>query len=145
MGFLYLWLNLWESWELLYTHESLCVWTVEFLIVSLCLNMLSDWVVLVDCFVNMYVVNLRMLIICTCISVGLCGQFIVTCMLYRPGRVYFVSKDEREMWQIVSWECGILVVNSQVVIHAFSWLEIQLFEEACFVNLCLDDGLYTNM
>ena len=30
MGFLYLWLYLWESLKLLYMHESLCVWTVEF-------------------------------------------------------------------------------------------------------------------
>jgi len=53
--------------------------------------------VLVDFFVNMYVVNLRMLIIFTCVSVNLCGRLIVTCMLYRLGRFDFVSKDEREM------------------------------------------------
>ena len=106
---------------------------------------MSDWLVLVDCFVNMYVVNLRMLIICTCMSVILCSWLIVTCMLYRLGRVYFVSKDEREMWRIVSWECGILDVNHQVVVRVFAWLESQLFEEACFVNLCLVDGLNTKM
>ena len=78
-------------------------------------------------------------------GVGLCVRAIVTCMLYQLGRVYFVSKDEREMWWIVSWECGILVVNRQVVVHAFGWLESQLFEEACFVDLCLVDGLYTKM
>lgn len=42
MGFLHLWLYLWESWELLYMYESLWVWIVEFLIVSLCLNM-HEW------------------------------------------------------------------------------------------------------
>jgi len=87
---------------------------------------MSDWLVLVDWFVNMYVVHLRMLIICTCMSTILCGWLNVTCILYRIGRVDFLSKDEREMWQIVSWECGILVVNHQVVLHAFAWIESQL-------------------
>lgn len=124
MGLLYLWFYLWESWELLYMHENLCVWTVEIFIVSLC-------------FVNMYVVNFIMLIICTCMSVSLYGRLIVRCMLYQLGRVDFVSKDERDMWRIISWECGILVVNRQVVVHSFVWFESYLFEEACFVDLCL--------
>jgi len=58
---------------------------------------MSNLIVLVDCSVNMYVINFRMLIICTCMSFGFCGRFIVTCMLYRLGRVDFVSKGEREM------------------------------------------------
>ena len=52
---------------------------------------------LVDCFIYMYVVNLRMLIICTCMSVVLCGQLIVTCMLYQLVIVDFVSKYELDM------------------------------------------------
>ena len=98
--------------------------------------------------------------VCVCVNNGIVASFIVfgyvmhecrlvmiivTCMPYWLGRVDFISKDEREMWRIVPWEFGILVVNRQVVVHAFAWLESHLFEEACFIDLCLVNGLYTKM
>ena len=65
-------------------HESLCVWTIEFLIVSLCLNM-HEWL--------------------TCV-----GRLIVTCMSYWLGRFDLVSKDEREMLTNCFMRCEIIFV-----------------------------------
>ena len=62
----------------------------------------------------------------------------------RLGRVDFISKYEREMSTDYCMKCQIIVVypkNRQVVVHAFAWLESQLYEEACLVDLCLVDGV----
>ena len=103
---------------------------------------MSDWLVLVGCSVNIMLSTWE----CWSFShawASTCGvDWLLHVCYIDLEELIFVSKDEREMWQIVSWECGILVVNRQVVVHAFAWLESQLFKEASFVDLCLVD-VYT--
>jgi len=74
--------------------------------------------------------------VCVCVNSGIVSSFImfgymhecrlvsivVTCMSYRLGRVYFISKDEREMLTDYCMRCEILVDyanNCQVVVHAY--------------------------
>lgn len=75
---------------------------------------------LVNSFVNMHVVNSRMLIICTCMSVLV--SIVVTCMSYQLGKVDFIFKDEREMLMYYCMRCEILVVyanNREVSVHSY--------------------------